>query len=434
MWRDVFGLLLKSHRQYGDVVRFRLGTAVIHLVAHPDHVRHVLIDNQRNYNKDTRSSARIRGISGAGLLTQNGEVWQRQRRLMQPVFTHHHLAGLMPIMTQAVSEVVERWQGPAQSGQPINVGSEMMRLTLTIVARCLFGLDVAGNLHEVERASTVVMAHTYRKLEHLINFPLWLPTPGNLRFRRAMCTLESVVERVFARQASGGEMPDLLSRLLRQRDEQTPDGMTLRQARDETITLLLAGHETTANALTWTWFLLAQYPEAAAQVRAEVEAVLGERELNFEDLSRLPYTTNVLQEAMRLYPPIWIMERRVLADDVIAGYRIPAGSTVALSPYVTHRHPAIWDEPQRFDPERFTPAAVSRRPPLAYFPFGAGQRLCIGQHFARMEAPIILAMLARRWRLDLVPGQRVEPKAGITLRPKSAMLMTVHPVSPGAGQ
>ncbi len=425
--RDVLGLLLESRRRFGDVVRYRLGPMLIHVVSHPDHVRQVLVTHQHHYNKDTRSSAKIRGISGEGLLTSSGESWLRQRRLMQPVFQHHRLAWFLPIMTDATAQALKCWQGHAEQGRPLDVASEMMRLTYTIVGRALFGADVTQDVEAVERAAAVVLGHTYRRLERIIDPPLWVPTPGNLRFRRALRAIDTIVYRIIGERSRSAEAPvDLLSILLAQRDEETGKGMSSEQVRNETITLLLAGHETTANALTWTWYLLSKYPEAARRVREEAVSVLGERPPTFADLPRLHWTTAVVQEAMRLYPPIWIVERHVREDDEIGGYRIPAGSTVAISPWVTHRHPDFWDNPEGFDPERFRPEQVARRHHYAYIPFGGGQRLCIGNHFAMIEAQVIVAMVSRTYRLDLVPGIPVEPLPGITLRARRGLPMTVR--------
>ena len=429
--RDVLQLLVDGRRRYGDVVRYRLGPRIVHLVCHPDHVRQVLVTQQHCYDKETPSSARIRGICGESLLTGNGDFWMRQRRLIQPVFQPQAMAAYHDEMVRATADLLGRWQTLAAAGRPIDVASEMMRLTFTIIGRALFGADVGGDVEAVERAATTVLAHTYRRLEHVVPLPLWLPTPGNIRFRRALAVLDRLVLRIVAEQQrakdqQAGPAFDLVSRLSQLRDDATDAGMTNRQLRNETITLLLAGHETTANALTWTWHLLGKHPEAASRLRAELQEVLADRPPTFDELPKLRYTRQVIQEAMRLYPPIWIMERRVREDDEIGGFRIPAGTTVAVSPYVTHRHPDFWNEPERFDPERFTPEEVARRPPLAYFPFGAGGRLCIGNHFALMEAQIIVAMLGRHFRLDPVADVPIVPQPRITLRSKHGLPMTLH--------
>jgi cytochrome P450 len=424
--RDVLRLLLDSRREFGDVVRFRLGPMLIHMVSHPDHVKQVLITNQRCYNKETRSSAKIAGITGEGLLTSNGDFWLRQRRLMQPVFQTQRLTPWTGQIVEATDQTLESWQKQAAAGQPLDVASEMMRLTCTVVARILFGADVARDLDVVEDSATVAMQHTWKRLERIVDVPLWLPTPGNLRFRRAMHRLHAIVSRIIEKQGTGGE--DLLSLLLKARDDETGAGMTEEQLRNETITLLLAGHETTANALSWTWYLLAQHPQWAQALRDELEALLAGRPPGVEDLPRLDLVTRVFQEAMRLYPPIWIMERRVLEDDVLGGYHIPAGSALEISPYVIHRHPDFWHDPERFDPERFTPSQTAARPSCAYLPFGAGQRLCIGSQLALLEARVIITRVVQRFRLELVPGFAVTPQPGITLRPRHGLRMTLHPV------
>jgi cytochrome P450 len=425
--RDVLGLLLDSQRQYGDVVRFRLGPMIVHLLSHPDHVKHVLLTNQHNYNKDTRSSSKIRSITGPGLLTSNGDFWLAQRRLMQPAFQQQRVAGFLNIMIGATEAMLKRWQIHADQGKPVDIASEMMRLTYTVVGKALFGADVSTDIDRVEQAAAIVMAHVWRRLEKILDIPECIPISANLRFRRALATIDQIVYRIIQERYQSREQPgDLLSILLHRRDEETGKGMSDEQLRNETITLLLAGHETTANALTWTWYLLSQHPSVAQRLRDEVNDVLGSRLPTLEDLAKLSYTTMVIRESMRLYPPIWIMERRVLADDEINGFHMPAGSSVVLCPYVTHRHPEFWDNSEVFEPERFLPEGVAGRSPYAYIPFGAGQRLCIGNHFALMEAQVIVSMVSQMYRLDLVPGFSVQPKPGITLRTTHGLVMTLH--------
>jgi len=426
--RDVLGLLLEGQRRYGDVVRCRLGPEVIHLVARPEHIEHVLLTNQRNYNKDTRSSSKIRSVTDRGLLTSNGDYWLRQRRLMQPVFQPRHLARFIDIMTSTTTAMLERWREIAARGQDLDVASEMMRLTCTVVGKALFGTDVSPDIGTIEESATVLMEHAWQRLERIVDFPASWPTPANLRFRQARRRLDEIVWRIIHdRRQSGQKSEDLLTLLLWRKDEETGASMSDLEVRNETITLLLAGHETTANSLTWTWYCLSRFPDMGRRVQAEVAAVVGQRPPTLEDLPRLEYTKRVYREALRLYPPIWIMERRVLTADTIAGYRIPGGSSIVISPYVTHRHPEFWDHPGEFDPERFLSERAAGRPQHAYLPFGSGQRQCIGKDFAMMEALVILAMVTQRYRLDLVPGHPVEPKPGITLRTRNGLLMTLHP-------
>jgi cytochrome P450 len=420
--RDVLALLTNSRARYGDVVRFRLGPMVIHLVAHPDGIRHVLQERAEQYDKETRSSAKIRGMTGLGLLTANGAFWHRQRRLMQPGFRPATVATFVAGMEEAADAMLDRWS--ATAGTPFDLASEMMRLTYTIVGRTLFSADVSGDADAVEQAIAVLLAHTYRRLERVVDLPLSVPTPANRRFQAARATLDRVVYRILAERRSrpAGEHPDdLLSILLRERDEETGLGMNDEQLRNETLTLLLAGHETTANALTWTFYLLAGHPEIAERVAAEADPDPA------SDLAGLELTERVLREALRLYPPIWILERRAVVTDVIDGFRIPAGSTVVVSPWVTHRHPDLWEEPERFDPDRFTTERSEGRPLLAWVPFGAGPRYCIGGHFAMTEALVITARVMRRFRLRLVPGRSVEPLPGITLRARDGVWVTAEP-------
>jgi len=426
--RDVLGLLVASRERFGDVVRFRLGPLVIHLVAHPDAIRKVLHERAEQYDKSTRSAAKIQGMTGLGLLTASGELWHRQRRLIQPGFRPAAVAGFVARMVEATAAMLGRWRQRAATGEPFDVASEMMRLTYTIVGRTLFSAEVSGDADAVEHAMAVLLAHTYRRLERIVDLPLAVPTPANRRFRAARATVDQVVYRILAerRQRPEETQPaDLLSILLRERDE-AGRGMDDRQLRNEAITLLLAGHETTANALTWTLFLLARHPEAAERLCAEVDAVLAGRLPVAEDLRALPFTERVLHEAMRLYPPIWIMERRAARADEIGGHAIPAGSTVVVSPWVTHRHPDFWEEPERFDPDRFSPERAAGRPHLAYIPFGAGPRYCVGGPFAMTEALVITALVVRSFRLRLVAGQEVVPLPGITLRARDGLRMTVE--------
>ncbi len=422
--RDVLGLMLKSSREYGDVVRFRIGPFVVHLLNHPDHVEHVLQSHARNYDKATRSSWKIRLISGDSLLTSNGDVWQRQRRLMQPSFHRQRIAGLASQMTALTSEMLQGWDAHVATVQPLDLASEMMRLTYTIVGKTLLGAEVGGDLGGVEHAMETVLTHTFQSWGNILDLPAFVPTPANLRFRRAMQLLEHIVYGIIAGHRAGNSAKsDLLSMLLDVRDEQTGEGLSDLELRDEAITFLVAGHETTANALSWTFYLLSQNPEVERELRAELVAVLGGRAPAIENLPQLKFTTTVIQEAMRLYPPIWVIERRAIADDLIGGFHIPAGSSIVMSPYVLHRNENFWPDAERFDPTRFSSK------PRGYIPFGSGPRFCIGAEFAMMEARLIVPMVMQAFHLELAPGHSVLPLPGITLRPKNGLQMILHPVS-----
>lgn len=418
--RDALGLLRDAAQSREKILRYRLGPQTLHLVNDPMGVRQVLQENHLNYDKQTRSSAKIAAVSGQSLLVASGAPWLRQRRLLQPAFHHQRLAGFVRVMTEATAAMLAR-AGEA----PVEMASEMMHLTFTIVGRTLFSVDVGRDADEVESAMAVVLEHTYRRLERVLDLPPAVPTPGNLRFRRALGEIDRIVYRIIA-ERRGVEANDLLSMLLRARDEETGEGMTDEQLRDETITFLLAGHETTANALAWTWYLLSQHPEVERRLREEVCAVLGDRAPGVEDLPKLQYVRQVVREAMRLYPPIWIMERRAIGADEIHGVAIPAGSSVMISPYALHRAPDLWADPEAFDPDRFAPDREPER--FAYIPFGAGPRLCIGNNFALMEAQVIVAMIAQRYAVRLLDGQEIVARPGITLRPRDRMMMRLEPL------
>lgn len=425
--RDVLGLLESSARDYGDVVRFRLGPQVIHLINSPEYVEHVLQSNQKNYERaNTRSVNNMRMITGDSLLTLSGEEWRAQRRMIQPVFHHQHLRGFRDCMVEETGKMLERWRELAAGGREIELCSEMSRLTYSIVGRTLFGADISADAETVERSMAVVLEHIYHRLEHVLNLPAIFPTPANRRFREALDGLDDVVYRMIAqRKERSREGADLLSLMMRARDPETGEGLSDVELRNETITLLLAGHETTANALSWTFHHLSRHPEMESRLRNEVSDVLAERLPQTEDLSRLLYTSAVLNESMRLSPPIWAAERHVINDDEIGGYHIPAGSTVVVSAYVLHRHQAYWSDPEAFQPERFLQNGEIHYPKGAFLPFGAGAHQCIGSHFAMMEARIILSMILQKFRLQPVEGHPVEPNPGITLRPRDGLRMHV---------
>ena len=418
--KDPIRVFLEAFRDHGDVVRFRFGPMVAHLVSSPEGVNHVLAENNKNYGKRTRGYDALRYVLGNGLLTSEGEFWKRQRRIAQPAFHRQRIAGFGQAMVRAAEECAERLS--RRRGESVDLHHEMMRLTLRIVGQTLLGYDPSGDADEVGDALAHLLAIVNERTTRLIFFrnPT-LPTPENLRMRRAVETLEKVVLRIIAerRQARGD---DLLSMLMEAKDADSGEAMTDRQLRDEAMTIFLAGHETTANALSWTWLLLSRYPAALRELRAELDQVLQGRSPTVEDLPKLRFTKMLLEESMRLYPPAWIIARSASGPDEIGGYQIPAGSIVFVSPYVVHRHPRLWDDPEGFDPHRF-----SREPPRgAYFPFGGGPRQCIGNGFAMMEAQLVLATIAQRARFELVPGHPVVLEPSVTLRPKFGLSMTVR--------
>jgi cytochrome P450 len=435
MRRDELRMLIDAANRYGDVVRFEFGPRPVHfptyLIRRPEHIHHVLFEARAAYPKSFDYKLLARTL-GQGLVTSEGALWMRQRRLIQPAFRHSQILEFADPMIEASLEVSERWSLLASDGGPVDVAAEMMHLALDIVGRTLFSSDLADEAEKVSQAVGLLVRQLVEQMSSVVGFLTLLvpglPTPANRRVERALRTLDDLVARLIARRRAlpESERPhDLLSMLLAARDEETGETMDDRQVRDEVMTFLTAGHETTANALAWTWYLLSTHPLVARQLHEELHSVLAGREVVVEDLDKLVYTKAVLQEGMRLYPPVSMIAREASQEDAIGGFSIPARSTVLISPWVTHRNPEIWRAPEAFDPERFLPGAPEH-PRLAYLPFGAGPRQCIGSGFAMQEALIALAVLAARFEPALAPGHRVEPQLGVTLRPRGGLPMTIH--------
>jgi cytochrome P450 len=408
--------------QYGDISYFRLGPQQAFFLNHPDYIKDVLIANHQSFMKGL-ALQRAKRLLGEGLLTSEGEFHRRQRRLAQPAFHRQRIASYAAVMTEYAAQARKRWH----DGETLDIWEEMMRLTLAIVGKTLFDADVESDAREVGAAMSVVM-----DLFNTVTLPFFellqkLPLPQLRRFDSAKAKLDTIIYRLIEeRRRSGEDRGDLLSLLLLARD---PEGdgsqMTDAQLRDEAMTIFLAGHETTANALTWTWYLLSQNAEVEAKLHEEIDAVLGARLPAFADVAQLKYTEMVLAEAMRLYPPAWALGRMALSDYEIAGYVVPKGSLVLMSQYVMHHDVRYFPDPLRFDPERWTTVARDARPQFSYFPFGGGPRRCIGEGFAWMEGILLIATLAQHWRMRLVPHHPVALKPVITLRPKHGMRMIV---------
>jgi cytochrome P450 len=427
MRRDPLTFVSGLARDYGDSVLVRMGPMHFYMFFHPDAVKHVLQENHQNYVKGP-IIARVKVLIGEGLFTSEGSFWRRQRRLAQPAFHRERIAGLVDTMVRCTAERLEGWAPRVAHGAPFDVAEEMSALTLTIVGRALFGRDLSGEAAAAGRALAVTLEIAAERAMSYAVLPIQIPTARNRAFRRARRVLDDLVyEMIGARRRSGEDTGDLLSMLMAARDEETGEGMTPRQLRDEVMTFFLAGHETTAVALSWTWSLLAKHPEVVERLRHEVAGVLGTRPPTMADLPNLPLCRMVVEEAMRLYPPVWGVGRQAVKEDIVGGYRIPAGTVLSLSPWVTHRHPDFWPDADRFDPDRFAPEQVRSRPKHAYFPFSSGPRLCIGETFALVEAQIVVAMMTQRYELALPAGAAVVPEPHLTLRPRGGLPMLVRP-------
>lgn len=408
--------------QYGNISYFRLGPQEAFFLNHPDLIKDVLVTNHQNFHKGL-ALQRAKRLLGEGLLTSEEEFHRRQRRLAQPAFHRARIASYASVMTDYASETRARWH----DGETLDMSEEMMRLTLGIVGKTLFDADVVSDAREVGEAMTVVM-----DLFNTITIPFFeliqrLPLPQLRRFDAAKSRLDAIIYRLIEeRRRRSEDRGDLLSMLLLAQDTEGDGGaMTDEQLRDEVMTIFLAGHETTANALTWTWYLLSQNPALEEKLHEEIDRVLAGRLPAFDDVAQLKYTEMVLAESMRLYPPAWATGRLAMVETEIAGYTVPAKALVLMSQYVMHRDARYFQEPLRFDPERWQAAARESRPQFSYFPFGGGPRRCIGEGFAWMEGVLLIAALAQHWRMRLVPNHPVALKPVITLRPKHGMRMTV---------
>jgi cytochrome P450 len=419
-------------RRDGDVVRFVVGPPgrrfEVFGVFHPDGVQRVLAGPRGRYSKKTRVYEEIAVALGRGLLTSEGELWQGQRRLIQPLFTRRAIAGYATLMAEEASAAAARWGSGAGVAATVDAYAEMTRLTLRVVGRTIFGDDVDEARGVMRSAFPVVTRQAFRRAMSPVALPAWWPTPANVRAARGRRELYAVVERLIARRkAAGADGDDLLSRLLRAHDSDTGAGMGEQQVRDEALIFLLAGHETTSIALTFALDLLGRHPREQQRVYDEVDRVLGGRPPAVDDVPGLERVAMAIKEAMRMYPPAPGFGRRAEAEDEIGGYRIPSGSRVVVSPWATHRHPAFWEKPEAFDPSRFAPEHEAARHRYAYFPFGAGPRACMGSHFAVMEAVIALAILIQRFRLRAEPRRPSLDASGITLRPARPVRIGLAP-------
>lgn len=420
---DPLHAFLRWRAEAGDVARLRLGGLTAHLISDPTLIREVLQERHREFARPIQGRKNLARILGNGLLVSEGDFWLRQRRIAQPAFHRKRIAGFGERMVLAADELGDEW---AQRTEPFDVGHDMMRVTLRVVQETLLGVAPSSDAERIGESVSYLIGEINRRFRRVLLPPESWPTPANRRFARHRATLDEAVHRIIRerrKDGSGGE--DLLSMLLEAVDEETGESMDDRQLRDEVMTIFLAGHETTANALTWTFYLLGKHPEVARKLREELDTVLGGRLPTAEDYRALPYTKMIFQESMRLYPPAWILARAPKRDITLGGYAMPAGSRIFASPWVVHRHPDLWPDPEAFDPERFRdPKAID---PFAYFPFGGGRRMCIGQGFALMEGVLVLATLARRFHLELVPGHVVEPEGQVTLRPKHGVRVVAKP-------
>lgn len=415
------------HRKYGDLVRLPIMPGLtLYSAIHPDHAEHILSTHPNRYGKPDFFLKPMGLVQGQGLFTSEGDLWQKHRRLMQPAFQQKKLVYIHTVMLECVQSLIQEWEEKPE-GTVIDIAAEMTRLTLQIVSLALFSVDISQESDALGKAFRTALAYVYFRLTSPLAAPVWLPTPRNFKFRQAKQTLNRIVlDIIQSRRHDRTEHHDLLSMLLTAQDAETQTGMSDRQLQDEVITLINAGHETTATALAWTWYVLGTHPHILTRIENEINTELGTEAPSFETLPRLDYTGRVFDESLRLYPPgIGLAPRMALERDELQGFAIPKGAIININSYLTSRHRQYWDDAEQFDPDRFL-ADQSTRHKYAYLPFGAGPHVCIGKNFALMEAKTILAAIIQKFRISLVPNQPIEIDPRFTLRPRYGIKVTIH--------
>ncbi len=427
------GLLQFFHdlwREYGDLVRVQIGSNVLYLVIHPDYVQHINVTQRAKYAKTDTYEGLRRLLLGNGLVTSEGALWRRQRRLLAPFFTPRGIEQFLPIFIDEAQRTRKRWEQLAAHGEPIEMIGEMMTLTARIVLRTLFSLSDESEMRDTAQDVGYLLNFVTQLQLQPLQAPLWLPTARNRAYRQALARVNAFIGQLIAKRRA---LPveaypnDLLSKLMLARDEETGEAIPDALIRDEAMTIYFAGHETTARALAFAWYALAAEPEVTAKLHAEIDRTLGLGEPTVETLKQMPYTLQVLKETLRLYPSAPIYGRDAVEDDEIGGVPIKRGASLSLVPFCTHRHPEFWDDPLRFDPERFTPEREAARHPYAFHPFAAGQRICIGNNFSLLEMHVLLSMLAAQFAPRRQPGHQLELELFGTLGSRTGAWMQIVP-------
>lgn len=424
--QGILNYYINLWRTHGDLVQFSMGPLKAFLFVRPEHIQHIFVKNPDKYIKGL-SHDRLRTAIGNGILTLEGAPWRSQRRLMQPTYTPKSVRQFSDIMVEASQSIVARWQKLAQTGQPIDLNDEMTQVTIRVIFKSVFGIDMTDDFRHIASALHNLLQYTANSAIAVIDMPLFIPTPRNQQFKAAKQLVREFIFKLIRQRREEGLKDDLLSMLMTAIDEDTGKPMTDEQLHDEILVTFFAGHETTASLLTWTWYLLSHNPEVETKLFAELDAQLNGRVPTLEDTKHLLYARMVLDETLRLYSPIPLIARDVAVADVIEGQEIPVNSMVTVLPYATHRHPDYWEKPEEFYPEHFLPEAVEKRPRYAYMPFGAGHRICIGNHFALLESILFVADIAQRFRLrpaDDFDGSTIY--FGV-LRPKRPVMMRLEP-------
>jgi len=425
--RDPLAFLQRNAAEHGDFIHYPLGLWEVYQLNHPDLIEHVLVTNQRNYSKNTVQYNTLAKITGRGLLTSDGRFWRRQRRMIQPAFHRQKVLGWGQMMMAITQKMLQKWKPVARSGQTLDIDEEMMTVTLEIIGQALLGINLEEDAAKLAQAVLTMLDYVVYRSQRPVVLPLAIPTPRNRRFRAGLQKLDMLIDQAITNHQQGhGNPDDILSHLLAATDRETNEKMSNAELRDEIITLIVAGHETAASGLTWLFYLLSQNPIVEEELVAEIDEVLNDRLPTTDDLPNLPTVRRVIDEALRLYPPAWVITRRAIEADRVLGAPIPANAIIIMSPYTTHRHPALWEKPKEFYPDHFLPEVEKTRPRYAYFPFGGGQRLCIGDSFAKVEMGLMVTAVYQKYRLQLLSNHPVVPDPLVTIRPKHGMMMTIE--------
>lgn len=415
-------------RRYGDLARLQVGAQQIFLAVHPDHVQRITVEQPDTYTKRESYEGVRQFLIGDGLVASTGALWRRQRKLMAPFFTPRAIETYLPMMVEDGAWFRERWTAAARRGEPVDMLHEMSALTASIILKSMFSMESAETIDWLKGSVETMLSFAGRRQLNPFHAPLWLPTPGNRAYVEARTRVHSYIQEVIMRrrmQPAENWPNDLLSRLMQTRDAETGEPMSDSLLRDEAITIFFAGHETTARTLAFLWYALADHPEVAERLHAELDAVLGDEAPTLAHLKQLPYTLRVVKETLRLYPAAPIYARDAVAADDLDSVPVPAGATMMLSPYLTHRHPDFWPDPLRFDPDRWSPEQEAARHPYAYHPFASGQRVCLGNNFSLFESHLLVAMLARRFTLRRTPGHTPQLWMDGTLGSRNGLPMLV---------
>ena len=432
--KDPLGSFLERSRTPSGISPLRIGRRQAYLISDAALIRRVLLENFENYDKATPAFEAIQLVLGRGILTGHGPIWKKNRRLAQPAFHGHRVQRFGPILERISRRFADRWEGLCRRGEPVDASEDMLRITLEGVSEVLFGADISESSSEINRVFPVVLENLAFRVTQLIRWPDWVPTQRNREFKEALGSMNRVVDGLIQKrrqrlaeiEALAPDARDLLSTLMVAQDEETGERMSDAQLRDEVMTLMIAGHETTANALTWVWFLLDQHPDEVSRLHEELDTEIGNRVPTVGDLPRLKRLRMVISEALRMFPPIWMFDRRAIAADTLGTTAIAPGDLVIISPYGIQRNPAFWSDPDTFRPERFEPGQEENQNKYLYLPFGAGPRICLGQSFAIMESLLIMATLLNRFNARRWDSTPIKPKPMITLRTSAPLLLRLE--------